>query len=146
MEIQVVARMTGAAYRERILTRYGSRAALEAAARGRRAFAAQSDLADLRLLDEDPRRLAAAMEVTEITTLSESDVEALTPARLRLLHAIAESEAALNLSQLTRSLGRDKKNVSRDLAVLRRLGLVETAVQGRQTFPRVKGRELRILL
>lgn len=75
------------------------------------------------------RRLQAGEHVPErAEELYFSDVatlrKALSPKRLALLSAIAEGEPR-SIRELAERVGRDIKNVSQDLTVLSRLGLVE---------------------
>lgn len=146
MEIRIDERLTGRQVRDRILAQHGSREALERRARNRKDAQAWSDLQDLRLLDEDPRRLEEDLEVTTIAILTPEDLARLTPERLRLLDHLAEADRPLNVTALAAALKRDKKNVSEDLGVLLDLGLVAMEVRGREKVPRALGREIRIVL
>lgn len=146
MEIRVEERLTGRQLRSRILASYMTRARLEAAARRRGGAEARDALFNLRLLEEDPRRLDLATHVVTVHKLSGRDVERLTHARLRMWHQIAQSKEPLNLTALAQRLGRDKKNVSDDLRVLQNLGLVGLERKGRETHPVFKGNEIHILV
>lgn len=146
MEIRVEETLTGRAYLERILERYGSREALERAARRAGAHEARDDLLTVEVLEEEPGRLAATMTVSTVTTLSEADLERLTPKRLQTLDFLSRRGAPMNVSDLADALGRDKKNVSEDLQVLDELGLVDRVRRGREKLSRPLGNEIRIVL
>lgn len=146
MEITVEERMTGRRLRERILAKYGSREALERMALDPHAGEAHNDLADLQLLDEDPRRLDSEMRVASICIFDPDEIDELTPARLRLLDTLARSKRGLSVTQLAARAKRDKKNVSEDLKILCRLGLVEMQKRGREKIPRPLGNSIHIVL
>lgn len=146
MEIRVVERLSGRAWRDRILAHYGSRENLARLARRRKNPEAWNDLMDLRLLEERPERLDEEFRVTTIGVLSPEDLDRLTPQRLRLLSRIASSKRPLNITELARALRRDKKNVSEDVRVLEGLGLVETRREGREKIAETPGREVSIIL
>lgn len=144
MEIRVEERLTGEALRHRILSRYGSRQALEDQA-DREKTEAQADLATLRTLEGDPDRLGAQMRVVRSAILEAEDLAKLTPARLRMLPALAENrEAGRNITELADHLDRDKKNVSEDVAVLRSLGLADARREGRSKVPFLPDAEIAI--
>lgn len=146
MEIRVEERLTGRELRDRILERHGSRERLEAQAARKRAHEAQEDLWMLRLLEREPSRLDEELRVTDIGSLSLRDLALLTPSRLRLLQKLAAARRAYNVTGLARALGRDKKNVSRDVGILADLGLVRVVRRGRESIPRPRGRDIHIVL
>lgn len=143
MEIRVTSRMTGAELRERILDRWGSREALERQAVEGDAEA-EEDLFMLERLAEDPARLETEHERTTITLVPADSLARLTEKRLALLDVVRVSPEPLNVSQLARRVGRNKKNVSRDLALLEEFGLVERIAQGREKTVRVRGTRITI--
>lgn len=145
MEIRIEERLTGQAYKERLLSEYGSLAALRKAAK-QGTTTAKSDLADLRLLLEDPDRLQQEFKVSTISTISPADLERLTPQRLRLLAKLAAMPGPIKMGLLTSKLRRDKKNVSKDVQVLKELGLVDAVRHGRETLVQPMGTEIHISL
>lgn len=146
MEVRVEERLTGHAWRDRILTQYGSRERLEEAANDPDNGQARQDLAMLRLLEERPTRLKEAYQTELILLLDPADLDRISPERIRLLAAVAESKEPLNLTRLTERLGRDKKNVSQDLHLLASLGLLQLDRVGRELRPRMHANEIRIVL
>lgn len=145
MEIRIERRLTGQALREEILQRHGSRQALVDAAEAGDT-AARSDLADLRLLEEDPRRLQADHHVESVLTVAPEELDRLTPKRLALLEFLAEADRPYNVTELAGALGRDKKNVSEDLQILEDLGLVESVRRGREKLTKPRGNDIHIVL
>lgn len=146
MEVRVEERLTGRAWRDRILTNYRSRDRLEQAADEPENAQARQDLAMLRLLEERPTRLEETYQTELILLLDPADLDRISPQRIRLLAAVAESKEPLNLTRLTKLLGRDKKNVSQDLHVLASLGLLHLDRVGRDLRPRMHANEIRIVL
>lgn len=146
MEIRVEERLTGRQLRDRILTRYGSRAGLKRAAAKKQDAEAREDLFQLRLFDENPRRLRDRMSVTTVSTLEPADLARLTPERLRLVNHIAKLTRPANLSTLVEDLGRDKKNISEDLRILEELGLLTLSREGRDLRPHLLGTEIHIVV
>ncbi|MHB8585336.1 MAG: HVO_A0114 family putative DNA-binding protein [Thermoplasmatota archaeon] len=145
MEIKVEEALTGAEYKEQLLAKYGSRDAIEREARRPRAFEAKDDLIELRLLD-DPIRERLPYKVSTATTIRPGDLERLTPKRLRAYSQLARKREGMTITELAGRLHRDKKNVSRDVALLGKLGLVRSQVRGRRKVVRVKGRDIHIAL
>jgi DNA-binding transcriptional ArsR family regulator len=145
MEIRVNARLTGARLRDRILERWGSRQELESEASAGDAQA-EEDLFTLDRLEEDPDRLEGMHERTIITVLEPEELARRTEKRLSLLDRLANEPQALNVSELARAIGRDKKNVSRDLELLETLGLVERIEAGREKLVRPSGSRISIEL
>lgn len=145
MEIRIEERLTGQAYKDRLLAEYGSLEALKSAAK-KGGTTAKADFADLQLLLEDPKRLALEFKLATISSLEPSDLERLTPERLRLLAKVASMPSPMNVGMLTEGLGRDKKNVSRDVQVLKELGLLGSMRQGRETLVQPMGNEIHISL
>lgn len=137
--------MTGRAYRDRILARYGSRQALDDAADGGD-VEAWDDRLTLEILEDDPRRLGDDMTVTTIGTLTADELDLLTPTRMALLNFLATADEPHNVTELAEALGRDKKNVSEDLSILEDLGLVETRREGRERLSRPLGNDIHIVL
>lgn len=146
MEIQVEERLTGRQLRDRILARYGSREALENVARRKGENEAKDDLFHLRLFDEKPSRLLDRMAITTVSTLEPDDLGRLTPERLRLVNFIARQKRPVNLSQIVQGLRRDKKNVSEDLRVLEKLGILSLSKAGRDLRPQLLGNEIHIVV
>lgn len=143
MEIRVTATMSGRRFRERILERWGSREALERKAREGHAEA-EEDRFMLDRLAEDPARLDAEHERTAVTFVGSDQLSRLTEKRLALLEAVGSAGEPLNVSELARRVGRDKKNVSEDLALLEELGLVERIEHGREKTVRIRGTRISI--
>lgn len=145
MEITIEQELLGRELRDQILDRYGTREALEQAAADGNTLA-KSDLGDLRLLEEDPRRLEVKTWIRDIITLEKDEIQLLTPARLELLEHLVTEASDENVTELAKTLGRDKKNVSEDLALLADLGLIFYKRRGRSKIPRVLGSEIHIRL
>lgn len=146
MEIRVEETLTGRNLRERILARYRSRQALEEAATGKGAQEAREDLAQLRLLDADPRRLTDIVQTTTVSTLSPEELARLTPQRIKILQYLANRKSVTNLTGLVSGLKRDKKHVSEDLRMLEKLGLLTIRTEGRNLRPELLGNEIRIIV
>lgn len=146
MEIRVEERLTGRQLRDRILAKYGSRSNLDSLASKKGQTEARDDLFQLRLFEEDPRRLRQRMSLTTVSTLSPEDVARLTPERLRLVNYIAGQKTPANLSRIVEHLRRDKKNVSEDLRVHEELGIVSLTKQGRELRPQLLGNEIHIIV
>lgn len=145
MEIRVEQRVSGHEFRRQILARYGGREHLVAAAAAGGSVEARVDLRDLRALEDRPRRLDAQWTLGAVGDLEPADLAAFTPRRMELL-AQLERLPGKNVSQLATLLGRDKKNVSRDLQALGRLGLVRMERKGRQAIPILAGDEVHIVI
>ncbi|MHB8586705.1 MAG: HVO_A0114 family putative DNA-binding protein [Thermoplasmatota archaeon] len=136
MEIVIERQMKGSEYREAILQKYGSIEALVASAkkRGSRRTIAQADLADLRLFDEDPKRLRQTLTLRDEIDLD--DVRKLGGLRAELLKILDEHGAA-RISDLAHSTGKNKKNVSEAISALEDLGVVIAKKRGREKLVRV---------
>lgn len=175
MEIRVERRLTGRAYRQEVLHRYGSRERLEEKAAAGDPLA-QDHLTDLELLEASPDRLDDEYEIETVRELGPEDLTRLTPARLRLLAAVAGQDvgggrtegaeeatgsqgtqggstpssgapdSGSNVTDLARQVGRDKKNVSEDLHLLEELGLLVLEERGRETIPRTRRGEVHIVV
>lgn len=145
MEIRIEERLTGQAYKDRLLSEYGSLEALKKAAK-KGNTTAKADYADLQLLLEEPKRLLVEFKISTISSLEPSDLERLTPERLKLLAKLANMPGPVNVGLLTASLKRDKKNVSRDIQILKELGLLDSVRQGRETLVQPMGNEIHISL
>lgn len=137
MEIRVKVRGPGRMFRDRILERWGSAERLRALAPQN--AEAREDLFLLERLTEKPSRLEIEHERTTVSSLTADDLARLSAGRLTLLDVIADAEDPLNVSQLARRSGRDKKNVSEDVALLAELGLVEKLEDGRAKRVRLRG-------
>ena len=146
MEIRVEENRTGRELREKILSQYVSRKELEATAAKKEGAEARDDLAQLNLLDADPRRLSDHVKTTVASKIKIADLERLTEHRLRLLHHLAKRGEPLSLRQLVEELGRDKKHLSNDLRVLEDLGILHVGTQGRMLRPHIQGNEIHIIL
>lgn len=145
MEIRIEERLTGQAYKDRLLSEYGSLEALKKAAKTGNTTA-KAHYADLQLLLEDPKRLLVEFKISTISSIEPSDLERLTPERLKLLAKLTNLPSPVNVGILTASLGRDKKNVSRDVQILKELGLLDSMRQGRETLVQPMGNEIHISL
>jgi len=146
MEIRVEENLTGRELREKILSQYGSRKELEAMAAKKDGAEARDDLAQLDLLEADPRRLSDHVKTTVVSKIKIADLERLTEQRLRLLHHLAKRGEPLSLRQLVEELGRDKKHLSNDLRVLEDLGILHVGTEGRMIRPHIQGNEIHITL
>lgn len=140
MEIRIRRRLTGRQLREQILERYGDRAHLEERA-GTGDKEAQDALFNLRLLDEDPRRLDDQLSVEDLSVLDRNDLSKLTETRLRILEILREV-GQTNVKDLTARLKRDPKNVSRDVAYLQSFGLIEAHRHGKEKHLSAAGTEI----
>ncbi len=146
MEIRVEERLSGREFYQRILHKWGSRTELREAAEEEDAFEAQDDLLTLELLEADESRLDETFRVETISTLEPGDMARLTEKRLELLEELATAKSPLNLTELAEKVRRDPKNVSEDLDILSRLGLVTRIRRGREKIARPEGREIHISL
>ena len=146
MEITVEERLTGRQLRTQILEKYGTLGRLKAAAAKKGAYEAKDDLADMRLLEDDPKRLDQHFRIVTVTELAPEELSKLTIERMRLLHFIASSKTPPNVTRLAARLKRDKKNISEDLVVLEGLGLIRAKRKGREKEIRASGTEIRIVL
>lgn len=146
MEIRVQETLTGRRLRDKILAQYGTRDELERAAAKKDGSEAREDLAQLRLLDADPRRLSDTVTTTTVATLEPGDIRRLTPQRVRILEHLAKRKQPLSLTQLTHALKRDKKHLSEDLRILEGLGLLTISTEGRTLRPYLAGNEIRIMV
>lgn len=146
MEVRVEERVTGHQMKRNIVRRYGSRAKLEELVEGGDDPEAAVALVQLRLFDEDPRRLDSIIETETIRELEMEDIARLTPARLRLLDHLAKQRKPPNLTRLCERLNRDKKNLSEDLRLLASLGLVVIEKNGRDLAPRLSGNNVTIVV
>lgn len=140
MEIRIRRRLTGRQQREHILEKYGDRESVEG-----RAEAGDPDAKDalfnLQLLEEDPARLDDDMLLEDVLVLDRNDLSKLTETRLHILDVLRELGEA-NVTELTTQLGRDPKNVSRDVAYLEWFGLIEAHRHGREKHLRAAGNEI----
>ncbi len=146
MEIRVEAHLTGRQLRDRILREYGSREALVTASKRKNNTVAQSDLVDIQLFEEDPRRLDLMMRIEEVMLLEKDDLQKLTPERLRILEHLGKLKRPLNVSKLAAAMGRNKANVSEDLQILGDLGLVLVRRRGREVLPELYGTTISLQL
>lgn len=146
MEIRVEERLTGREFYERILQKYGSRDALSDAAKREAGHEAQDDLLTIELLESDDSRLDEVFRVETISSLDAGDMARFTEKRLELLEAVATSDQPLNLTELSKKVSRDPKNVSQDLDILAELGLVTRVRRGREKIAHAEGREIHISL
>lgn len=142
MEIRIRRRLTGRALREQILEKYGGREAVES-----QAEAGDPDAKDTRfnlsLFDEDPSRLDEDVLVEEIHLLDQNDLSKLTETRLHILQPLQE-KGETNVEDLTAHLKRNPKNVSRDVAYLESLGLIEAHRNGKENRLQTAGNEIMI--
>lgn len=130
MEIRIRRQLTGSDLRREILSRYGS--ADEVAKRARKGDADAKDaMFNLRLLEEDPKRLKLQTRVEDILTLTEKDLSKLTWTRLHVLEVLRKLGEA-NVKELTAALKRDPKNVSEDVDLLIQYGLVQGHKVGKE--------------
>lgn len=144
MEIQVEEQQRGQDLFEEILARYGSESALRAAAARPDATEAREDLFTFELLKDNPKRLRAVWRTLDILQLEPAEIENLTEKRLILLDELQRSAMQSNVTGLAQEIGRDKKNVSRDLKALASLGLVKFHRRGREAIPLLAGNVIRI--
>lgn len=144
MEIRVEESITGQELLDRIVAKYGSEEGLQAIVAKTRDNDVKEDFFTLGLFKEKPERLRLNWKTVEVSTLEPKDLELLTEKRLQLLDAILQTLTRMNVTRLANRMGRDKKNVSRDLAALEKLGLVQLQRSGRQAVPRPAGNVIRI--
>ena len=144
MEIRVEETLTGKQLREKILAEYGSRERLVAAAGRPRGQEAREDLAQLELLDAEPRRLLDTVQTTTISRLAPGDLARITEKRIELYQFLARRKDQPNLTELSAKLGRDKKHISEDLRVLEELGFLRIDTQGKSLRPKILGNDVHI--
>lgn len=144
MEIRVEERLTGEEVRTNLRQKYGSLASRVAKAAERRAYEAKDDLLEWRLL-EDAARRTSTFKVATVTTLSPSAIQRITPERLRIYQSLARARKPVNVTRLARQLRRDKKNVSEDVEILRRMGLLRATSRGREKLVSTRGNEIRVV-
>lgn len=116
---------------DQIGERYGQREKLEAYVRTHpRDLVAKAALHDLReYCGADPRKI---IRETKEVIIPDHAIDQLTVQRLQLLLTLKSSAGRVpSVRSLARMLKRDIKNVSEDVEVLRRMGLVEVEEQGR---------------
>lgn len=140
MEIRIRRSLTGRQLRDQILSRYGSREAIEGKAKAGDVDA-QDGLWNLQLIEEDASRLDEVMEVEDLIVLEHNDLSKLTKTRLALLSVLREM-GETTLMELTEAVGRDQKNVSKDIAFLSAYGLVEAHRHGRHRHLSAAGNEI----
>lgn len=144
MEIRVEQTLTGEALLRQILSKYGDREAL--ASRAKRGDSeAWDDLIELRLLEERPERRANVYKTAIVTRIQPKDIEKLSQGRLQVLAYVC-THRPKNVRSLAAGLGRDKKNVSEDVQILARYGMVRTQRHGREKLVEPAGTDIRIKL
>lgn len=144
MEIHVEEQLRGEELLEQILAVYGSAETLRAAAIGGDDNEAKEMWATVQLLQNNPKRLRAIWKTTDVLQLDAAEIEQLTEKRLMLLEELQRQVRTPNVRGLARQIGRDKKNVSRDLKALASMGLVKFKRQGREAIPMLAGNVIRI--
>lgn len=144
MEIRVEERLTGEEVRSRLLEKYGSLARLTASAAKPQAYEAKDDLLEWKLLDNASRR-RLTFKVATVTTLRSTEVQRITPERLRVYQSLARARRPVNVTRLAKLLRRDKKNVSQDVEILRRMGLLRATQRGREKVVETRGNEIRVV-
>jgi DNA-binding transcriptional ArsR family regulator len=140
MEIRIRRRLTGRELQRRILDRYHDRETVEGRAEAGDPEA-QDALFNLDLFDEDPGRLDADLVVEDLLVLERKDLSRLTETRLHILDVLREM-GETNVKDLTHRLGRDPKNVSRDVAYLESFGLIESHRRGKDKWLQAAGNEI----
>lgn len=138
MEIRLTRHMTLRQRIDELIGWYGSEANVLAAAE-RGDPEAQAGLLDLALLHESPGQLDVEQKMEEILLLEPADLAKLTPARWALMEALGDGPP---LAELGRRLGRDKKNISDDVRILERMGLLRTRTEGRTKRVWLRGDEV----
>lgn len=130
MEIRIKRQMTGRQMQDGILAKYGSEEAVAKLAK-KGDMEAKDALFNLKLFEEDPKRLKLDFQVQDVLVLDEADLSRLTWTRLHVLEVLRELGEA-NVKQLTAALKRDPKNVSEDVACLMEYGLVTGYRSGKE--------------
>jgi DNA-binding transcriptional ArsR family regulator len=140
MEIRIKRQLTGRQMRDEILAKYGSREAVAKLAK-KGDMEAKDALFNLKLFEEDPKRLKLDFQLQDVLLLDEADLSKLTWTRLHILKVLRELGEA-NVKQLTAALKRDAKNVSEDVACLMEYGLVTGHRQGKEKLLQVSGNQI----
>jgi len=84
--------------------------------------------------------------VEEVHDFSSERLEALTPRRLELLHALSSLRVE-SINELAGKVRRDVKNVYQDLRVLEKLGFVNLSKKrGRRTVPEILVEEIAFMI
>lgn len=140
MEIRIQRQLTGRQLRESILAKYGDAEAVAKLAKNGD-MEAKDALFNLKLFEEDPRRLKVGFHLQDVFLLGEADLSKLTGTRLHVLEVLRGLGEA-NVKQLTAALRRDPKNVSKDVATLMEYGLVTGHRQGKQKLLQASGNQI----
>ncbi|MEK6974919.1 MAG: hypothetical protein AABY18_01090 [Candidatus Thermoplasmatota archaeon] len=140
MEIRIKRQMTGLEMRTEILAKYGSREAVAKLAK-KGDMEAKDALFNLKLFEEDPKRLKLDFHLQDVLLLDEADLSKLTWTRLHVLEVLREL-GEVNVKQLTAALKRDAKNVSEDVACLMEYGLVTGHRDGKEKLVQLAGNQI----
>jgi DNA-binding transcriptional ArsR family regulator len=140
MEIRIQRQLTGRQLKDSILAKYDdAEAVAKLAMKGD--MEAKDALFNLKLFEEDPKRLKLAYKIEDVLVLDDADLSKLTGTRLHVLEVLRELGEA-NVKQLTAALKRDAKNVSEDVACLMEYGLVTGHRQGKEKLLQVSGNQI----
>lgn len=140
MEIRIQRQLTGRQLKDSILAKYGDAEAVAKLAK-KGDMDAKDALFNLKLFEEDPKRLKLAYKIEDVLVLDEADLSKLTGTRLHVLEVLRELGEA-NVKQLTAALKRDAKNVSEDVATLMEYGLVTGHRQGKEKLLQASGNQI----
>lgn len=140
MEIRIQRQLTGRQFKDGILAKYGDvEAVAKLAKKGE--MEARDALFNLKLFEEDPKRLKLAHKIEDVLVLDDADLSRLTGTRLHVLEVLRDLGEA-NVKQLTAALKRDAKNVSEDVACLMEYGLVTGHRQGKEKLLQASGNQI----
>ena len=140
MEIRIQRQLTGRQLRDSILATYGGAEAVAKLAK-KGDMEAKDALFNLKLFEEDPKRLKLAHKIEDVLVLDDADLSRLTGTRLHVLEVLRNLGEA-NVKQLTAALKRDAKNVSEDVACLMEYGLVTGHRQGKEKLLQASGNQI----
>lgn len=140
MEIRIQRQLTGRQLKDSILAKYGTAEAVAKFAK-KGDMDAKDAVFNLKLFEEDPKRLKLAYKIEDVLVLDEADLSKLTGTRLHVLEVLRELGEA-NVKQLTAALKRDAKNVSEDVATLMEYGLVTGHRQGKEKLLQASGNQI----
>src|ERR1051325_25786 len=146
MELRTEHRLTGAALRDELLEKYGSREALDERAEAGNAEAGD-DLLQLKLLETEPRRLRHEYTITTVYRLHDEEL-LLTRPRLRMMSMVSKAAKArkpLGVTELAKRLRRDKKNVSQEVGKLERLGFLRSRRECQRKNVLPHGNEIHVI-
>lgn len=130
MQIRVRRTLKGHALQASIMKRHGTLEVLRKKAAKGDPFA-KDDLWNLGLFEEDPTRLELDTTIEDIIQVDEHDLTKLTATRLQLVEVL-KGLGEVSVKELTAAVGRDKKNVSEDIRILERYGIVQSHRHGKE--------------